>query len=729
MKLRSKIISVVVFAYLMGIVTSVFGLYYIEKLCDSSRQQLIIQNATSAFDDVKMAHYAWRSDLTQSLITGEQFKGSLDPNSCALGKWLESDLKINTSTPEINAIYEKLKTPHDHIHESAKEINDLLSRGEKNEAEQLFVNSIYPSISDTFDCLNEISEKYYITLESENSRTSEIESGAFITIFIIIIITTIIETIVVIIVIKSVMNPLRKIANVAENIASGDLQSHFQYNINDEIGTLSKNFEKISDTFSSMITDLSYMSEQQNQGVIDSYIDSDKYSGSYKNVINQVNSMVKDYVDQTSEILRVIRAYAEGDFSARAFPFPGMKSATNRTLESVAGNLKNVKLSVLELVEAAMNGELDKRVDNSKYKGEWAEIINGMNDLLYMIDTPLEESANALIEMSKGNLKMSIDGDYKGKFAVVKDSLNTTIATMSSYVGEINDVLKEISRGNLLVSIDREYVGQFSTIKESINLIVTSLHKIILDINVASEQMLHGSSQISTSSMALADGAQTQAISVDGLTSSIDIIDSQIKSNVKRSLKANALSKRSMDNSKKGNEEMVLMMEAINGIEVASNNISNIIKVIEDISFQTNLLALNAAVEAARAGEHGKGFSVVAEEVRNLATKSSNAAQETTQLIENSIEKVRNGINIAHTTSKALEKIIEDVNSVSELISEVAKSSQDQASAITDMSIELKQVSEVILSNSSTSEETAASSEELNSQASVLKGMVDYFKV
>jgi len=330
-----------------------------------------------------------------------------------------------------------------------------------------------------------------------------------------------------------------------------------------------------------------------------------------------------------------------------------------------------------------------------------------------------------------GDITLSqTDIDTIGKYADNKDELGRCIAGAASFVSHVGNISKEleaVSSGDL--TVDVELLSDADVMGKALRHMVSGLNRMFGEIHASTSHVLAESGQIAQGAQSLATGATEQAATLQELSASISAIEEKTKDNAEKTRNAAEFAEGIIHNAEKGSGQMEHMINAVNDINTANQAIAKVIKAIDDIAFQTNILALNAAVEAARAGAAGKGFAVVAEEVRNLAAKSATSAKETSELVSNSMEKAKLGTQIAAETASSLSEIVTGINESNKIITEIAKTSEEQAEAIEQINIAVGGVTQVVQTNSATAEESAAASEELNSQATMLEGLVAQFKL
>ncbi len=345
------------------------------------------------------------------------------------------------------------------------------------------------------------------------------------------------------------------------------------------------------------------------------------------------------------------------------------------------------------------------------------------------IVSPIKEIESAAKNMSQGVLNANIQYQSKDEMGSLANSMRTSMSTIQSYVNDIARGMGELANRNFNIKPTNPFIGDFKPIEDSIQRMVKEVSSALAQINIAADQVSIGADQVSSGAQALAQGATEQASSVQQLSASITEISNQVKYNAENSNRAADMAQGATVAISTSNEQMQQLMTSMSEIEAKSNEISKIIKTIDDIAFQTNILALNAAVEAARAGDAGKGFAVVADEVRNLAGKSAEAAKDTTLLIEGSIDAVNTGVNLTQVTADDLLGVVDGANETTKTIQGINVATNEQAAAISQINIGLEQISTVVQTNSATAEESAAASEELSGQAMMLKQLIATFKL
>ena len=348
------------------------------------------------------------------------------------------------------------------------------------------------------------------------------------------------------------------------------------------------------------------------------------------------------------------------------------------------------------------------------------------------ITQPVKELEQAARAMARGEFSaVRVAYNSRDELGSLAGDIRSMVKTLTDVLQNETYILNEMAEGNFSVHSEKDeyYIGEFEQLMRSMKKISCGLSELLLQISRSADNVAAGSEQVSSGSQNLAQGTTEQAASVEELTGMMSEISDQAYRNSRDAQEASEKAQMVKENATESSRSMQEMVKAMAEISGKSDEIRKIVKTIEDFSFQTNILALNAAVEAARAGDRGKGFSVVANEVRSLANQSSAASKSTAALIQSSIQAVENGRKIANETDNALAEVVSGIDNVSELLFHITDASSKQFDANRQVTENINLISEVVQTNSATAEECAAASEELASQAQLLKELVSHFKL
>ncbi len=345
------------------------------------------------------------------------------------------------------------------------------------------------------------------------------------------------------------------------------------------------------------------------------------------------------------------------------------------SFNQMAQNVQGIIATIEHLAAANMAGNLQQRINTQSHKGDFALVAAGINNTLDAITKPIEETRSVMNHLAQGDFSVMMHGNYQGDHALLKNSVNTTITSVRSALEQM--------------------IGAIVYVQS-------------------------GSGQVATASQTLADGASSQASAVEQMNAAVQETNSQIKHSAEQTRLAEQLAQTSQTSAQSGSDALHTLTKSMSEIAGASRNTLAITRVINDIAFQTNILALNAAIEAARAGRAGKGFAVVAEEVRMLAARVAKAAQETTTVLETTVQKIEENVALTSSANTMLVGINQDSTKVATIIQEISRSTAEQANRMSQITIGLSQIDRVTQSNTANAEESAAAAEELAGQAQEL---------
>lgn len=440
-------------------------------------------------------------------------------------------------------------------------------------------------------------------------------------------------------------------------------------------------------------------------------------------------------------------------------PFKIVKYATDVTAQKLANADFQGQLEAINKAQAVIQFNLDGTIidanDNFlKAMGYSLEEVRGKHHSLF-VDNAYKSSseyrqfwdalnrgdyqAGEFKRIGKGGREVWIQASYNpimdlnGKpFKVVKYASDTTAMVTARQenergMSECVAILTGVSNGDLTKKMSGEYRGPFSDIKTAVNTTVDKLYEMVDQIIESAESVNSAANEIASGTTDLSQRTEEQASSLEETAASMEEITGTVKQNSHNAANANDLSDKANKVARDGGKVVDDAVSAMNAIEKSSQKISDIIGVIDEIAFQTNLLALNAAVEAARAGDAGKGFAVVASEVRSLAGRSASSSKEIKALINESAQQVKNGVSLVNQAGDQLKGIIDSVEKVAQIITDIASASNEQATGIDEVNTAISQMDEVTQQNAALVEENTAAAQSMVEQAKTLEQLMSFF--
>ena len=483
---------------------------------------------------------------------------------------------------------------------------------------------------------------------------------------------------------RGVLASLRTISEGTQRIAIGDLKNEVVLRTRDELKDIASSVNRVMTTLNEFSSAQVEMARQHDAGLISYRMDAARFQGEYGELVTKVNDLVATHIAVKMRVVEVVRQYAIGDLAQDMEDLPGEKAQITAAIRGVKASLQSVNGEIKRLVDAAVIGDFKARGTVEKFSHDFRAMVEGLNRLMEVSDSGLNEVVRVLGALAKGDLTEKITNEYEGTFGQLKDDSNLTVAKLIEIVGQIRE------------STDA--------------------------INTASKEIAQGNSDLSSRT-------EEQASSLEETASSMEELTSTVKQNAENAKQANQLAIGASEVAVKGGAVVNQVVTTMGSINESSKKIADIISVIDGIAFQTNILALNAAVEAARAGEQGRGFAVVATEVRNLAQRSAAAAKEIKELIGDSVEKVGAGTKLVDQAGKTMEEVVSSIKRVTDIMAEITAASQEQSAGIEQVNQAITQMDEVTQQNAALVEEAAAAAESLEEQAQVLAQSVAVFRL
>ncbi|QBN87390.1 methyl-accepting chemotaxis protein [Xanthomonas oryzae pv. oryzae] len=483
---------------------------------------------------------------------------------------------------------------------------------------------------------------------------------------------------------RSLTQPLSRATRAAESIANGKLDNDVDTQFNDETGRLLKAMSKMQLQLHNLISAQADMAKRHEEGQISFRMDAGAFPGDFGSMANDTNALVASHIKLKMQTLHLIERYAIGDLSEDMPQLPGEKGAITAAMNQVKQNLATMNTEIKQLAQAAANGDFTARGNAEQFQFDFRVMVESLNTLMATADGNLQSLSGLLQSIAAGDLTARMSGDFHGVFAQMRDDANAT---------------------------------------------ATQLAEIVNGIKQSAVSIKGAASEIASGNQDLSQRTEQQAASLEETAASMEELTSTVKQNAENARQANQLAIGAASVASQGGEIVGKVVQTMSGIEASSKKIADIISVIDGIAFQTNILALNAAVEAARAGEQGRGFAVVASEVRTLAQRSSGAAKEIKELIDDSVQRVTDGSVLVHSAGTTMGEIVASVQRVTDIMGEISAASQEQSAGIEQVNQTVTQMDETTQQNAALVEEATAAARAMEEQAQQLTEAVALFRL
>lgn len=441
-------------------------------------------------------------------------------------------------------------------------------------------------------------------------------------------------------------------------------------------------------------------------------------------IANAYNHLLSQISSSIFQMNKVMSAIAEGDFGQKIDQtykgdFEQLKFNVNQSVNSVEKNMDALD----EIMDALAQGRYEARM-NDEIKGHLKDKV----DLsMESVEKGISEIQRVMSLLAEGELNARVETPLMGRMEDLKNSINLTACEFEDAFSEISQYAEALSKRNLTVRINNKYQGTIAKVEQDLNAAAKSLSNAIHAVDLSATSVEESTSQILTSTFEVNDITQQQAASLEQTAASMEQMTATVKHSAENALEANRLSDDTHEKAVEGEKVMNQTIQSMADIQDASQKIEDIVVMIDSIAFQTNLLALNAAVEAARAGEAGKGFAVVAAEVRSLAGRSAEAAQQIKYLIVETTDKINHGTELAQASGKSFDEINKSIELVTEFVSKISTAAREQSLGIEEVNKAIGAMDQATQKNAHQVEHSTNNATQLKQDAESMKHLVMEF--